>query len=98
MSERHGAPYDHHVAWSMCPHCGALQDGAANMTSEHAPEEGDVCICFECGRWCEFDDKGGRRKLTPEKVEEVMKDPRIRHANRTYWEFRSMHPERWPNG
>ena len=95
VSEPHSAPYDHHVQWSICPYCGALQDGAANMTNIDAPEPGDISICFECGEWAEFDDKLERVKLTDTTK---LDDPEIQNFIARYWEFRAMYPERWPRG
>ncbi len=92
----HEAQWDHHTSWSMCPHCGELHDGAAAMTSDHPPTEGDVGICFECGGWTVFQADGSRRKPTPEEQAEIDADPRTQHTLEMYWKFRRMHPERWP--
>ena len=87
---------DHHVQWSICPHCGALQDGAANMTGEKAPEEGDISMCFECGGWSEFGEDGVTRHELTDKSK--LDDPYIQLAIATYWHIRGEHPERWSRG
>lgn len=96
MTEPHAAPFDHHVPWSICPHCGALQDGAANMTNTDAPEEGDVSMCFECGGWAVFEADGSRVVMPAD--HEAWGDPDIQKTIAVYRLMRSQHPERWPDG
>lgn len=92
----HAAPWDHHTSWSMCPHCGELHDGVANMTSTNPPKEGDFGMCFECGDWCVFNADGSRRKPNDDEQRTLATDPELIHTTLSYWEFRRMHPERWP--
>lgn len=94
MTEPHSASYDHHVPWSTCPWCGALQDGAANMTNTDMPEEGDVGMCFECGGWCVYKADYSRERMPADHP--AWQDPRIQSAIQMYNTFRHMHPERWP--
>jgi len=92
----HEARWDHHTSWMLCPHCGALHDGAANMTGDNAPSEGDFNLCFECGDWAVFTADGQRRKPIDAELTILATEPELIEMTRRYWEFRAMHPERWP--
>jgi hypothetical protein len=37
--------------YTLCPFCGAVHDGASNVSSNDAPSDGDVTLCIDCGEW-----------------------------------------------
>ena len=98
MAMTHEARWDHHTQWSMCPHCGALHDGAARMDGDgQGPTEGAFGLCWECGDWTVYTADLQRRKPTDEESILLATEPELIHAMKTYWQYRLMFPK-WPPG
>ena len=61
-----------------CPHCGAPNNSAAEISGRNIqPQAGDLIVCYYCGGFCEFDDLGLYTKLKPEEfdaLEQTYKD------------------------
>ena len=63
-----------------CPHCGYKVDRSAQIFGDIAPpEDGDISICFKCGKVGIFE-KGNTRKPTLDELEESLHDRRVTEA------------------
>jgi len=64
-----------------CPKCGHKLDAASHSDGkDHAPEKGDVSLCFKCAAIMVFDDRFTIRKATPEEEEAIMRDEAVRQV------------------
>lgn len=69
-----------HEAEVVCPFCGTANEAATNAEpSESSPLDGDVSLCFQCGKFSLFDRtaRGGMRKPTKQQQRQIDADPRV---------------------
>jgi hypothetical protein len=70
-----------------CPHCGKDLDAATHAVGlDHAPEQGDVSLCFGCAAVLVYADRFTLRLPTKEEEEEIMRDETVRMVHVTILE------------
>ena len=48
-----------------CPNCSRVLDGATAVDTDHAPQEGDISICFYCHNLSIYQGNGKDLHLAP---------------------------------
>lgn len=69
-----------HEMPTICPFCGQHHDAATHTGGTNSePDDGDVTLCFGCGRICIFDSDsyGGLRKPTKKEQRAIGRDERV---------------------
>jgi hypothetical protein len=70
-----------HDMQAVCPFCGACHDAvtaAPSNTDRYYPEDGDVSMCIDCGRFAIYDSRLELRKPTRQEQRELDRDKRYR--------------------
>ena len=72
-----------HEIPTICPFCCQHHDAATHAGgADFEPDDGDVTICFGCGRICIFDSdsRGGLRKPTKKEQRAIGRSERVREV------------------
>jgi hypothetical protein len=62
------------IGTSTCPACDRTLDGATGLTTDNAPEPGDLTVCAYCASFLTFNLDLSHRKLTAEEFSELTED------------------------
>jgi hypothetical protein len=65
------------VPVSICPACGAENDGASEIGGKGRPSPGDASVCLSCGHLAVFREDMRLRDPTVTELEAMRKDTRI---------------------
>jgi hypothetical protein len=72
---------------TICPHCDEHHEVATLTRGElEYPDDGDVSLCFKCGRFCVFDSDayGGMRKPNKKEQRVFDRDDRLQELVRAW--------------
>lgn len=73
-----GAPWTDYHHPTVCPYCSRENELHASI-SGGSPDDGDVCLCFDCGAWSVYETVDGYimlRRPTYSEAQEIAADPR----------------------